>query len=136
MDTITIDIPMTLDVQGADLDNILTTCFEGGSNYWINKVEVDDYKGCKYASEVVSNGGDVWIYPDDSPRYFVNKERLLKGIELWFKRWITYTKLSGKNNPYLNFLNDTSIKFSNIDWDADDTDSILQYAMFGKVVYG
>ena len=124
MDTITIDIPMTLDVQGADLDNILTTCFEGGSNYWINKVEVDDYKGCKYASEVVSNGGDVWIYPDDSPRCFVNKERLLKGIKMWYEKY-HYPRHKEIQSEFFEF-----------DWDAGDSDIILQLAIFNEVVYG
>ena len=128
MDTITIDIPMTLDVQGADLDNILTTCFEGGSNYWIDKVEVDDYKGCKYASEVVSNGGDVWIYPDDSPRYFVNKDRLLKGIKMWYEEY-HYPK---NKHEGVDFHNELQM----FDLDAGDTDIILQYSIFGEVIYG
>ena len=129
MDKITINIPMNLDVSDDDLDNILVTAFEGGSNYWIDKIEMKEFSGHEFASHVVSKGGDVWIYTDDSPRYFINKERLLKGISKWFAEYY-YPRHIVKHSLEM------PSSFSDIDFDAGDTDIIIQLAIFNEVIYG
>ena len=110
----TITVPIT--VSNYDLDCILCTCFEGGSNYWIDKVlAVDnDFKGAEYASEVISHDGKLVVFVDGE-KHLLTKSMLLKGCELYMdgrRRW----------RPD--------------DFDAEDTDIILQYALFGDVVYG
>ena len=110
----TITVPIT--VSNYNLDCILSYCFDGGSGYWIDRIEVvdDDYKGAKYGSEVISHDGEVKVFHDD--RFgLLTKTMLLKGCELYAirrKEW----------RPD--------------DFDADDTDIILQYALLGEVVYG
>ena len=140
MDEITINIPMNLDVSGDDLDNILVTAFEGGSNYWIDKVEVRDYKGCELASHVVSKGGAVWICLDNNPvgaeikdkeyyKWVINRKKLLRAISRWFTEYYYHRQIVKHNLEMPS-------SFSDIDFDAGDTDIIIQLAIFKEVIYG
>jgi hypothetical protein len=103
----------TAKVTAEDIDNILCGAFEGGSNYWISEVIVTrPVKDAKYASEVISKGGELKIIEDeDDSEHTLTLEKMLKGI--------------GLNRNY-NFD----------DMDATDYDNILQYALFGKLIYG
>ena len=110
----TITVPTA--VSNYNLDCILSYCFDGGSGYWIDRIEVvdDDYKGAKYGSEVISHDGEVKVFHDD--RFgLLTKPMLLKGCELYAIR---------------------RREWRPDDFDAEDTDIILQYALFGDVVYG
>ena len=140
MDEITINIPMNLDVSGDDLDNILVTAFEGGSNYWIDKIEVKDYKGCEWASHVVSKGGSVWVCLDNNPvgaeikgkeyyKWVINRKKLLRAISRWFTEYYYHRQIVKHNLEMPS-------SFSDIDFDAGDTDIIIQLAIFNEVIYG
>ena len=123
-------IPIVLGVQQSDFDNILATCFEGGSNYWINKIKVvdEDYKRCKYAHEVVSQGGKLFLHTDESDEtgevFELTKVKLIKGIQKWYEKY---------HYPRHKEIKDEFFEF---DWDAGDSDIILQYALFNEVIYG
>lgn len=100
-----------------EIDNILVGCLEGGSNYWIDygvTVENDDYKGTEWASHCVSKGGVLLVHHEDGTAR-VTKQDILKGIT----QHISKTK----NADFESY-------------DATDYDSILQYAIFGKLIYG
>jgi hypothetical protein len=113
-----ITIPVFIPDQ--ELDYILSGCFEGGSNYWIKKVEVvgDDYRGKEFASEVISAGGYLTIIEscDGSKpvKHELSKPGLISGL-------------------YLYFCKEGSIKFDEMD--AGQYDIILQYALFKEVKY-
>tara|TARA_Y100001937_G_scaffold108845_1_gene152897 strand:+ start:9337 stop:9744 length:408 start_codon:yes stop_codon:yes gene_type:complete len=117
----TIEVP--LKVSNYHLDCILSGAFEGGSNYWADRVEVvgNDYHGAEYASEVISHGGTLLIHTqDDDTPILLTKEKMLKGCKLY---------VSGDKH--------TKGRSFDIDrWDAIDHDMILQYSLFGSVIYG
>ena len=107
-----------IEVTDDQLDSILVGAFEGGSNYWAAKVEVakDDYKGKKFASECVAAGGELYITTTEGDKHLLTKNMLLNGLQ----RYLDESK--HKNWP-----------------DGGDSmtdDVILQYALFGEVVYG
>jgi hypothetical protein len=104
-------------VSNLALDDILATCFVGGSNYWIDKIAVveGDYRGAKHSFQVISRGGKVWIYVKDDKEYLLTEDKLLTGCEI-----------------YAN----SSRTWEPDHFDAEDTDLILQYALFGDIVYG
>ena len=106
------------EVTDEHLENILVGAFEGGSNYWAVKVEVakDDYKGKKFASECVAAGGELWIYTDGDGKHRLTKECLINGLQ--------------------QYLNESKHKNWPDGGDAQTDDLILQYALFGEVVYG
>ena len=106
-----------IEVTDDHLDSILVGCFEGGSNYWIDKVAVkkDDYKGKKYASECVAAGGELYIYSEGS-KYILTKHSLIHGLQM--------------------YLDESKHKNWPDGGDSMTDDVILQYALFEEVVYG
>ena len=106
-----------IEVTDDHLDSILVGCFEGGSNYWINKIEVksDDYKGKKYASECVAAGGELYITTTEG-KYLLTKNSLINGLQM--------------------YLDESKHKNWPDGGDAYTDDCILQYALFEEVVYG
>ena len=108
-------ISVNIDVTDYQLDCVLSGCFEGGSNYWIDCVEVVDgnFKGTEFASDVISKGGELLI---DSKK--LTKDMLVEGVRLF----ITDSK---------RFGNDWFDKM-----DGSTNDMVLQYALFGEVLYG
>ena len=109
-----ITIPIT--ILNYDLDGILSCCFEGGSNYWIDEMKVldGDFKGAEYASEVVSHDGELRITVGKQA-HLLDKGRLIQGCRLYVNE--------GREWKPDNF-------------DADNCDVILQYALFGDIVFG
>lgn len=99
-------------ITDEQIDDILCTAFEGGINYWTPEmIRVKDFKGCTYAHEVITKGGTLVIVDDDGKAHTLTLKKFLKGIEL-----------------YGNF------DFEN--YDASDADSVVQFALFGKLIYG
>jgi len=115
------NINVVVDVADGVLDDILTTAFEGGSNYWLDSVTIKDKPDTPhknlYNSEIISMGGTLYCDSEDNGRAVLTKKRLLNAIEWYIK----------DNGGDLDFLEDH---------DAQDADTILQYALFGEVVYG
>ena len=109
-------------VSNYNLDCILDICFEGGSNYWIDRIVVvdDDYNGAKYVSEVISRDGEIKVFVDEGNPHHLTKTKLLQGCQLY---------VNGHKGV-------GSRRWRPDDFDAEDTDIILQYALFGEVVYG
>ena len=113
-------IRKVIDVSADDISDILVGAFEGGSNYWIEKVFVvdDDYKGAKYASDVVGLGGRLIIKTLDNDTKTLTQAMMVEGIQ-------KYIDEGGKNYP-----------FTDGNPDAYTYDTILQNALFKEVVYG
>ena len=126
MYNIEMKIPIVLGVKQSDLNYILYSCFDGGSEYWIYKIQVvdEDYKGCKFESDVISKGGKLEIYYDKGLFRTLTKVKLIKGIQKWYE------------NYYYPRHKEVQDEFHMFDWDAGDSDIILQYALFNEVVYG
>ena len=113
-------VKTTYKVTAGDMDYVLVGAFEGGSNYWIEKVSVvdNDYKGGEYASDVIGLGGELLIHVSDGDTIKLTQAKLLNGFQL-------YVDGDGKNFP-----------FDLTSPDAITYDMILQYALFGEVIYG
>ena len=107
-----------IEVTDDHLDSILVGAFEGGSGYWAAKVEVakDDFKGKKFASECVAAGGELYIHTEEGDKHLLTKECLINGLQ--------------------TYLNESKYKNWPDGGDAQTDDLILQYALFGEVVYG
>lgn len=114
----------------ADVNYIVSGAFEGGSNYWasINKnskvFEKRDEKTflTDFITDVLLEGGEIKINELDEDGEFENVhaltlDKLIKGVAL-----------NASERPHDNYFNDNH--------DAETYDCILQYALFGKLVYG
>lgn len=108
-----------------DIDDIMVGALEGGITYWCFKAEaVGDYLG-KYASEQISRGGKLKLYDSENgEKYWLDLEKFLNGFKLWVENGgDQYGAVQGHEVDCCNI-------------DAGCADEIIQYALFGEVIYG
>lgn len=102
-----------------DIDDVMSTAFEGGINYWCWKAEVleSKYYG-EYASDQISRGGSLRLYDAESDDTWVlNLDNLMAGI--------------------IKAIESGYVSSDNLDdWDAADADAAVQCALFGGLVFG
>lgn len=121
----TFTIKRNITITNQDIDDIMCTALEGGINYWCSKAKViGKYLG-EYASEQISRGGVLMLYPEGEPPCDLTKEKLLNGIQQAIN-----------NDWYIDYhwYDANGIDTCNID--ADVADAIIQLALFGEMVYG
>lgn len=106
------------------IQDLFVTAIEGGIDYWanfqsINKIDKpDDFIGWWYES--------VHIIDDDGDSYVIDKNVIVKGINMIAKRNAERDKaliLANRTNGYDG------------DFDATDADKIVQFGLFGELVY-
>jgi hypothetical protein len=141
MKTNTILVNIEVSLSNENLSDILATCFEGGSNYWISKVEILEQplseierKNHTYASDypfTVENG-KLKIHIDQDEGEFkhegetyviITKEKFIQGVKRCIEENRIKIDLSNKKDML-------------VDYDADDADCALQYAVFGELIFG
>lgn len=109
-----------------DIDDIMVAALEGGINYWCDEAAVEggEYLG-KYASDQISRGGTLLLHDTDEDAYRkLDLEKFLKGFKLWLENGgDQYGAVQGHEVDCCNI-------------DAGCADEIVQYALFGEVVYG
>lgn len=109
-----------------DIDDIMVTALEGGINYWCRKAEVvGEYLG-KCASDQISRGGSLILHDaESSDKWELNLEKFLTGVKLW---------LQNNEDRYGAVASDGTLDPGEVD--AEMADLIVQYALFGKPVFG
>lgn len=109
-----------------DVDDIMVGALEGGINYWCREAEVvGDYLG-EYASDQISRGGKLILHDaESSDKWELDLEKFLNGMKLWVQ--------NGDDN-YGAVQKDGTVDTCQID--AEMADLIVQYALFGEVVFG
>ena len=121
------DVKLTVE----DIDDIMVAALEGGINYWCRRVVVQgDYLG-EYASEQISRGGKlaIWLdepFEDDKTCYMLDRDKFLAGFKLWLEK-------GGDSYDAIDY-SDGSVDCGQID--ATCADEIVQYALFGELVFG
>lgn len=112
-----------------DIENIIVSCFEGGSNDWLgldnkDKPEWDakpkDEPNSTWATKLLLDGNSIKFYDieenEDDSNWILTLDKLIKGFELNYEK-----------RPHDNDLERG---------DARTCDCILQFALFKEVVYG
>ena len=115
---------------GQDVDDIMVSALEGGICYWCDRVTVEGQYLGKYASEQISRGGKlaVWLdepFEEDKTCYLLDLDKFLAGFKLWLE--------NGCGNCDVVDASDGSVDCGEIDGTA--ADEIVQYALFGNVVF-
>ena len=106
------------------IDNIMCCALEGGINYWSSrnvKVSIPFAEwpdGANYASDLLKHNISIQVYEDDNVWQTLTLDNLIFGIEFYCK----------ESNVNLTTLEDQM--------DANIADQIVQYAIFGCLVYG
>lgn len=120
-----LEVSRQITVTHQDVDDIVCCALEGGITYWCRKAEIveDEYYG-EYASDQISRGGSLRLYDsEDDAVYVLTLDKLLNGI-----------KLACGDGYGSDWFDGEKIDTFQIDGEAADI--IVQYAIFGEVVYG
>jgi hypothetical protein len=100
--------------------DVLVTAFEGGSNYWAERVDVVDWPdGAEFASDVVARGGTVRVIDDAGEGHALTRAAMVRGMRLEAERRGMSLHRWAMTYP-----------------DASGADNALQFALFGELVYG
>ncbi len=115
-------------VTAQQIDDFVSTAFEGGITYWCFRAEpnCDTWPdGVDYASQCLTRGYGIVLYDSEDvtdegnpSEYILTLSNMLSGIQMF----------CDLHNKSYNMLCE--------DYDASDADCIVQYALFGKLVYG
>ena len=113
-----------------DISDILCSCIEGGSNYW-----------CQ-----IQNYGEQWDeVKKDLPKDYTIEDRIMA---LWHKEYALHVVDVEEDTEYeisfKDFLDAIQSVIDDGTWDGEDVcdvdgcvgDCIMQYAVFGEVIYG
>ena len=117
-----------VDISSNDIETVIVNSFEGGSNYWLGLDTENDKsvwgrkpKGVPYstwATQMLLEGETLHFYDveEESEKFTLNLEQLVNGF-----------KINAEKRPH-----DCDLE----NGDAITSDCILQYGVFGKLVYG
>lgn len=119
-----IHIDMNVNLTQKDVDDLMCTALEGGICYWCGRAEVVGEMLGDYAHEQISRGGSLILHDaESSDKWELTLEKFLRGVELYIKNGDRVTVEDFKLVDYGEL-------------DAEDADCIVQYALFGKLVFG
>lgn len=116
---------VTVDLTQQDIDDIMVGALEGGITYWCSEAEVvGEYLG-KYGSDQISRNGKLILHDAESDdTWELTLEKFLQGFKMYLEHSGAMCLLNG----------DGAVDTGLIDGDA--ADSIVQYALFGDLVFG
>lgn len=116
-------IPVVL--KSEDIDDIMIAALEGGITGWCDRAEVIGERLGKYASEQISRGGVLRLHDAESyDSWTLTRDKFIEG----FKRWLEAG--SSDTGVLIGDMVDTSAI------DAECADAIIQFALFGELVFG
>lgn len=122
--TVRAEIAANLTIE--NIDDIMASALEGGINYWCSEAEVVEEKRCAdWGHEQIARGGTLILHDaEGDDKWELNLEKFLNGFKLW---------LENGGDQY------SAVENGEVDCckiDGGCADEIVQYAIFGEVVYG
>lgn len=119
-----VNVSITANLTREDVDDIMSGALDGGITYWADRVEVVGDYMAQYASEQISRGGELLIHDVEAEQsYYFTLDMFIKGFKLWLQH----------GNDIHRAVSDGKVDTCNID--AGDCDAIIQYALFGEIIY-
>jgi hypothetical protein len=114
---LTVNVPF--DIKRERIADLLTSALEGGSTYWCDYLEVDEWpQGAKYAAEAIASGWTAF-----SVRHDDEVTRVGSQVPVALKRLATEFP-----EQFELFLMEQD--------DAETGDIFFQLLCFGEIVYG
>lgn len=122
---VTVQIHVELTTE--NIDDIMVSALEGGICYWCSEAEVVEERRCgDWGHEQIARGGALIIHDAESDdKWELNLEKFLNGFKLWVE--------SG-GDEYDAIQDDGTVDTGEID--ADCADQIIQFALFGDLIFG
>lgn len=122
-----IHVEMNANLTQPDIDDIMCAALEDGICYWCRRAEVVEEKRCsEWGHEQIARGGALILHDAESnDKWELNLEKFLNGVKLW---------LQNNEDRYGAVASDGTLDPGEVD--AEMADLIVQYALFGKLVFG
>lgn len=120
-------INMSVGLTASDIDDIMVTALEGGINYWCGEAEVVEEKRVSaWGHEQIARGGVLMLHDIEDPDevWELTLEKFINGFALWVEN----------GGDKYGAIEHGEVDCCNID--ADCADEIIQYALFGELVFG
>lgn len=118
-----VTVTWTVQLTEEDIDNIMCAALEGGITGWCGRTDVVGEYLHEWPHEQISAGGTLLIYDAEGDEVWeLTLEKFLAGFQLWLKA-------GGCER-----ITDNRIDVSDID--GYEADYIVQYALFGDVIFG
>ena len=117
-----IKITRTFEVTAQNIEDLMVCALEGGINDWCDKVEVKQQpiEDWEFASEVISLTNGILELTDlDGKKHELTQDKFAKGI-VKAMEWGGYSNFDDLMENH----------------DAELVDVLIQYALFGEIVYG
>ena len=126
MNTININIEISDEL----IEDILCSAFEGGITYWADNVSCEDNKDMKkvggwkheYLTRTKKKNAKLIIHTSMGGKYPMTKKSIIDALQ----------KMDNPKYKYTKALN----RLLNGQWDAFDSDVVVQTACFGEVICG
>ena len=121
-----VEIKYTVELTVEDIDDIMVSALEGGINYWAQEAEVlEEKRVADWGHEQIARGGCLILHDieDFEEKWELNLEKFLAGFKLW---------LENGGDKY-GAVEDGKVDCCEID--AACADEIIQYALFGEIVF-
>lgn len=116
-----------------DIDDIMVAALEGGINYWAGEAEVvEEKRVADWGHEQIARGGVLVIHDIEDPgeTWELTLEKFLNGFKLWVEHGGHAICAKEDNGTIEEGGVDT------LGIDAACADEIVQYALFGEMVFG
>ena len=131
---ITISYSPSADWWKGMLEDLWVTILEGGSNYWVDKIDYDKPEGMLFKDDLPNLKSGAHLAENFEVTVY-------HGADEWDSRVYSETvKVKTFDVIYdgIKLLSDDvkMIIMTNGDWDANDADNIFQLGVFGEVRYG
>jgi len=131
---ITISYSPSADWWKGMLEDLWVTILEGGSNYWVDKIDYDKPEGMLFKDDLPSLKSGAHLAENFEVTVY-------HGADEWDSRVYSETvnvRTFDVIHKGISLLSD-DVKMTimnNGDWDANDADHIFQLGVFGEVRYG
>lgn len=115
---------VTLTVQ--DIDDIMVSALEGGITYWCCEAEViEERRVADWGHEQIARNGVLMLHDaEEDSVYELTRDKFLKGFKLWLENGCDYDGAVNGGTVDTGYI------------DGARADEIIQYAVFGEIVYG
>lgn len=124
------EVNLNVIVTEEDIDDIMVSALEGGISFWCREAEViGERLGEGWGHEQIARGGILRLYDaEDGEHYDLDREKFLAGL----KKYLEHPLYDG---TILRGIHENRMELDCGMIDAPAADQIIQYALFGEIMY-
>lgn len=120
-------VPATTE-RDRHLNMVFTTAIEGGINYW---AQIETYRWSAGETEARNFYADIVDAEDDGKAYRIDRQTISRGIRLAWENRQGFDPYHREALSALKFG-----QWDDVDYDADTADMVVQFGLFGELIYG